>query len=417
MVAERRLRNDQVEILIAEDSPTQAEQLRHILEQHDYQVSVAGNGKEALDLINNNRPMIVITDIIMPHMDGYQLCKKIKSDENLKEIAVILLTSLSDPKDVVKGLECGADNFITKPYEERYLLSRIQYLLANWDLRHDEKIQMGVEIFFAGQKYFITSDRLQILNLLLSTYEAAIQKNFELKKIEDELRRLNEQLEVSNRELEAFSYSVSHDLRAPLRSIDGFSQALFEEYTGRLDDQGKDYLRRISAASQRMGQLIDDLLGLSRVTRSEMHRERVDISALVQSVSAELRRTQPERKVEFVVTPGIYADGDAHLLRIVLENLLGNAWKFTEKHRDAKIEFGVKEYGGRSAFFIRDDGAGFDMAYSEKLFGAFQRLHSPAEFPGTGIGLATVQRIIHRHGGQIWAEGKMEEGATFYFTL
>ncbi len=417
MEAERRLRNDQVEILIAEDSPTQAEQLRHILEQHDYHVLVAGNGKEALDLINNNRPMIVITDIIMPHMDGYQLCKKIKSDENLKEIAVILLTSLSDPKDVVKGLECGADNFITKPYEERYLLSRIQYLLANWDLRRDEKIQMGVEIFFAGQKYFITSDRLQILNLLLSTYEAAIQKNFELKKIEDELRRLNEQLEVSNRELEAFSYSVSHDLRAPLRSIDGFSQALLEEYTDRLDDQGKDYLHRISAASQRMGQLIDDLLGLSRVTRSEMHRERVDMSALVQSIAAELRRNQPERKVEFVVTPGRYADADAHLLRIALENLLGNAWKFTEKHRDAKIEFGVTEYGGRSAFFIRDDGAGFDMAYSEKLFGAFQRLHSTAEFSGTGIGLATVQRIIHRHGGQIWAEGKMEGGATFYFTL
>lgn len=417
MEAERRLRSEQVEILIAEDSPTQAEQLRHILEQHDYRVSVAGNGQEALALINKNRPMIVITDIIMPQMDGYQLCKKIKSDENLKEIAVILLTSLSDPKDVVKGLECGADNFITKPYEERYLLSRIQYLLANWGLRHDEKIQVGVEIFFAGQRYFITSDRLQILNLLLSTYETAIQKNLELKKIEDELRRLNEQLEVSNRELEAFSYSVSHDLRAPLRGIDGFSQALLEEYTDRLNDQGKDYLHRISAASKRMGQLIDDLLGLSRVTRSEMHREKVDMSALVQSIAAEIKRAQPERKAEFIIADGIVTDGDARLLRIALENLLGNAWKFTSKRPYATIEFGVTQHGGKSDYFVRDNGAGFDMAYADKLFSAFQRLHSPAEFPGTGIGLAIVQRIIHRHQGHIWAEGAIDKGATFYFTL
>ncbi len=248
------------------------------------------------------------------------------------------------------------------------------------------------------------------------------------KKMEEEVRRLNIDLErriiertnelaAANKELEAFSYSVSHDLRAPLRSMDGFSQALLEEYTGKLDDQGKDYLGRIRAASQRMAQLIDDMLSLSRVTRSEMHRERVDMGAVAQSIAAELRRAQPERKAEFVVSPGLYADGDAHLLRIALENLLRNAWKFSGKKPEARIEFGVKEYDGRSAFFVRDNGAGFDMAYAGKLFGAFQRLHGMKEFPGTGIGLSIVMRIIHRHGGRIWAEGEVEKGATFYFTL
>ena len=246
----------------------------------------------------------------------------------------------------------------------------------------------------------------------------------ERKEMEEEIKKLNKdlecramQLEVANKELEAFSYSVSHDLRAPLRSMDGFSQALLEEYTGKLDDQGKDYLGRIRAASQRMAQLIDDMLNLSRVTRSEMHRERVDMGAVAQSIAAELRRAQPERKAEFVVSPGLYADGDAHLLRIALENLLRNAWKFSGKKPEARIEFGVKEYEGRPAFFVRDNGAGFDMTYAGKLFGVFQRLHGMKEFPGTGIGLSIVMRIIHRHGGRIWAEGEVEKGATFYFTL
>lgn len=417
MDGRKRLRNDKIEILIVEDSPTQAEQLKHILEQKDYRVSVANNGKAAMELLNEQRPMIIISDIIMPEMNGYQLCKKIKSDKNLKEISVILLTSLSDPTDVVRGLECGADNFITKPYDEKYLLSRINYILANKTLGENKKVELGVEIFFAGQKYFITSDRLQILNLLLSTYETAIQKNNELKKIEDELRRSNGQLEAANRELEAFSYSVSHDLRAPLRSIDGFSQALLEEYIDKLGGQGRDYLQRISAASQRMAQLIDDLLSLSRVTRSEMNRERVNLSLLVQTITEELRKVQPERRAEFAITPGLVSDGDMRLLKIALENLLGNAWKFTGKCPEARIEFGMIEYKDRPAYFVRDNGAGFDMAYAGKLFGAFQRLHSPSEFPGTGIGLATVQRIIHRHGGRIWAEGEVGKGAIFYFTL
>ncbi len=237
-------------------------------------------------------------------------------------------------------------------------------------------------------------------------------------KLEQRVIERTAQLEAANRELEAFAYSVSHDLRAPLRSIDGFGQALLEDYHDSLEAEAQHYLQRVRAASQRMAELIDDLLTLSRLTRSEMHLEMVDLSDLAWVIAAELARFDPDRKVEFVVAPDVVVRADTQLMRAALENLLGNAWKFTAKHPRARIEFGVLPHpDGQPAYFVRDDGAGFDMAYADKLFGAFQRLHTPAEFSGTGIGLATVQRIIHRHGGQVWAEGAVGRGATFYFTL
>ncbi|HYL63434.1 MAG TPA: PAS domain S-box protein [Candidatus Methylomirabilis sp.] len=232
-----------------------------------------------------------------------------------------------------------------------------------------------------------------------------------------ELIRSNAELNAANRELEAFSYSVSHDLRAPLRSIDGFSLALLEDYSDKLDAEGKKNLERVRVATQRMGILIDDLLSLSRVTRSAMKLERIDLSVVASDVADKLKESQPGRRIYLRIQEGLEATGDAHLLRIALENLLDNAWKFTAKRPSAHIEFGESRDNGSTAYFVRDDGAGFDATYAERLFGAFQRLHSASEFPGTGIGLATVQRIIHRHGGRIWAKGVAGQGATFYFTL
>jgi light-regulated signal transduction histidine kinase (bacteriophytochrome) len=232
------------------------------------------------------------------------------------------------------------------------------------------------------------------------------------------LQRAIVELKAVNRELESFSYSVSHDLRAPLRSIDGFSQALLEDCFDQLDVAGQDYLRRIRNATQRMGNLIDDLLNLSQVTRSEMNLESVNLSLLASNICTEFHRTEPNRQVEFSVQPGLIAHGDMRLLQVLLMNLLTNAWKFTAKHPEARIEFGIIADGTETpVYFVRDDGAGFDMAFANNLFGPFQRLHGINDFPGNGIGLATVQRIAHRHGGKAWAEGAIEQGATFYFTL
>jgi light-regulated signal transduction histidine kinase (bacteriophytochrome) len=219
------------------------------------------------------------------------------------------------------------------------------------------------------------------------------------------------------RELESFSYSVAHDLRAPLRAIDGFSQALVEDHGERLDDQGRRHLVRVRDAAQRMAELIDDLLALSRVTRTEVRRSRVDLSALARARLDDLQRLEPQRRVETVIAPGIFAEADPQLAAIALDNLLGNAWKFTSKRAEARIELGVVSDGGELTYFVRDNGAGFDMAYRDKLFGVFQRLHAEVEFAGTGIGLATVARIAARHRGRIWAEAAVGEGATFYFTL
>jgi signal transduction histidine kinase/PAS domain-containing protein len=259
-------------------------------------------------------------------------------------------------------------------------------------------------------------------------YERMTRELAERVKAEAEVQRLNEdlerrvserttQLEAVNRELTAFSYSVSHDLRAPLRGIDGFGLALLEDYGDRLDDTGKDYIRRIRRATQQMGRLIDDMLKLSRLTKAEMRRETVDLSPIVREVFAALRQDDPGRAVETVIQEGVCVQGDRDMLRVLLFNLLDNAWKFTGKNPRARIEFGVAEEEGQRVCFVRDNGVGFDMAYAGKLFGAFQRLHTQEAFPGTGIGLATVQRIVHRHGGWVRAEAEPGRGATFYFTL
>jgi signal transduction histidine kinase len=263
---------------------------------------------------------------------------------------------------------------------------------------------------------------------LQATNQALQAEIAEHKSARDEIAALNQnlekrvaertaELEAANKELESFAYSVSHDLRAPLRSIDGFTAIVSESYAGKLDAQGQSYLKRVRSASQRMGRLIDDLLKLSRTVRSEMNRTRVNLSDLARTIANELQEAAPERKALFTIAPDLEVHADTNLIRTVLENLLGNAWKFAKKRTEARIEVGSTTRDNQTVYFVRDNGTGFDMKYADKLFGAFQRLHSITEFEGTGVGLANVQRIIRRHGGQVWAEAAEDRGATFYFTL
>ena len=727
----RKNKNNGIEILIAEDSPTQAEQLRYLLEGHDYKVAVAENGRKALESIRRHRPSLLISDIVMPEMNGYELCKAVKSDEALKDIPVILVTTLSDVLDIMKGLECGADNFIRKPYDEKYLLARVDYLLMNQEMRKSQKMQMGMEIHLGGQRHFITAERQQIVDLLISVYEEAIHLNEELKakqselsnsnsalsglyhiaeglnhavserevcekalehalelpgiqagwislregesgfrlaaarnlppalqvagameglcecrrrllagkldhvtnlvecerlgkakddtqglryhasvplwngdqtlgvmnlvgteqglfredeletlyevghqvgialerarlhehleqlveertaaltasearlrtiieaepecvkivdtegrlvqmnaaglamieadsleqvqggklvelvvpsqreayrafeasvldgrsavfefemvglkgahrwldshavplpapqdgrpqmlaitrdvterkqaqeeilhlnaELEERVRQRTAQLQAANQELEAFSYSVSHDLRTPLSTIDGFSSLLSKEFGGNAaSERCKRYLDRIRAGVVQMGELIDALLSLAQVSRTSLLWESVDLSAMAETVLNGYRERDPDRVAQFDIQPGLVVQGDPRLLQQVLDNLLGNAWKFSGQQPETRIAFKC-ETGpdGQAVYSVRDNGAGFDMAYAEKLFGAFQRLHTTSEFPGTGIGLATVHRIVTRHGGRVWAESDPGQGATFYFT-
>src|ERR1700737_510472 len=584
-----------IEILIAEDSPTQAEQLKHYLSARGYSVRMAGDGKQALAAALENKPAMLITDVVMPEMDGYTLCRKIQSSKTLNDIPGVLLTSLSRPQDILRGLECGADSFIRKPYDDKYLVSRVEYILANQELRKTERLQVGVQLQFAGQAHFITAEKQQILDLLISTYEGAVQINEELekkkrelarerdllhtlmdnvpdfiyfkdtagrfttinralaralgiskpedalgetdfdyfaeayaqrtladeqdvlrtgqplvgkveeihlrdklpvwisttkmvvrdldgkvigtfgvsrditeskhaeqelqlakenlenrvaertselaqaneqlqielaerKRAEEQVRRLNQDLEhrvaertvqlvAANKELDAFSYSVSHDLRAPLRHISGFSHALVTEHSSQLGPEAQELLKLVQEGSQKMDLMIDDLLNLARLDRREAVSKMTPLNSLVEDVLNDLRSEIDGRKIDWHIGSLPAVNCDPGLLQQAFANLLSNAVKYTRRRARAVIEVDKITIEGEAVIYVRDTGAGFDSKYASKLVGAFQRLHTAEEFEGTGVGLATVQRIIRKHGGRVWAEAERDKGATFYFTL
>jgi len=584
-----------VEILIAEDSATQAEQLRHYLSAMGYSVTMAGDGKQALAAALKNKPAMVITDVVMPEMDGYMLCREIKSSKTLKDVPVVLLTSLSRPQDILKGLECGADSFIRKPYDDKYLASRVEYILANQELRKTERQQLGVQLQFGGQAHVITAEKQQILDLLISTYEGGVQINEELErkqrelarerdllhtlmdnvpdliyfkdtdsrfttinralagalglskpedalgetdfnyfaeayaqqsladeqeilrtgrplvgKVEEillrdelsvwlsttkmvirdldqsiigtfgvsrditqskhaeqalrlaketleervagrtsELARVNEQLQIelserwraeeqvkrlnadlerrvaertvqlaaANGELEAFSYSVSHDLRTPLRHISGFARTLAEKHSSQLGPDAQELLKFIQEGSQKMSLMIDDLLNLARLDRRDAVSKMTPLNSIVDDVLKDLKSELDGRKIDWRVGLLPAVNCDPGLLRQVFANLLSNAVKYTRRQEHAVIEVDQMMINGEAVIYVRDNGAGFDSKHADKLFGVFQRFHTDEEFEGTGVGLTTVQRIIHKHGGRVWAEAAHDQGATFYFTL
>jgi DNA-binding response OmpR family regulator len=381
-------------ILAVDDSPTYLHALADTLRSDGYDVVPAGSGEEALALLAVQAVDCILLDLMMPGIGGEETCRRVKAEPSVRDTPLIMLTALDDREAMIRGLAAGADDFIAKSSDLAVLKARVLAQIR--------------------RKQFEDENRRIREQLLRKEHEASEARA--ARELAEMRARLLEDLEHKNRELEAFGYSVSHDLRAPLRAIDGFSQILLEDYAKVLDEPGQSHLRRICAAAQRMGHLIDAMLTLSRVTSTEVQRKPVDLALLAESVATQLRATQPERQAEFIIGGDLDVEGDPHLLRALLENLLGNAWKFTRDRAPALIELGV-ERTDPPVYSVRDNGAGFDMAYAGKLFAPFQRLHAATAFAGTGIGLATVKRIVDRHGGRVWAEGDVGRGATVHFTL
>jgi DNA-binding response OmpR family regulator len=385
-------------ILAVDDSQTYREQVASVLHEEGYDVVLAKSGEEALELLGVQPVDCILLDVLMPGLSGQETCRRIKAVPMVRDIPLILLTALEDREAMIEGLATGADDYIPKSSDLEVLKARVSAQIR--------------------RKQFEDETRRIRIELLQRELEATEAKA--AREIAENRAVMVAELERKNKELEAFSYSVSHDLRAPLRSIDGFSRLLLEHYTPSLDARGRDYLARVRSAAQRMGELIDDMLELSRVGRADLVRKPVDLSALAREVLADLVRKEPERQVEFEIAATPAVSADRRLMRVALDNLLGNAWKFTAKAERPRIEFlaeGAHGPEGEVVYLVRDNGAGFKMDYAAKLFQPFQRLHSEAQFPGTGIGLATVHRIIDRHGGRVWAEAAPDAGATFAFTL
>lgn len=350
-------------VLVVDDNPDLRAYTASLLAPA-YAVRTAADGVAALEAVRQQPPDIVVSDVMMPRLDGVGLVRELRADPETAALPIILVSARAGEESTIAGIDAGSDDYLTKPFSARELVARVR---------------THVELARA-RKAWIT------------------------------------ELQRANAELDAFSSSVSHDLRAPLRAIEGFSHFLVEDYAPQLDARAHEYLERITGSVKQMSTLIDDLLKLARISRASVDAAPIDLSALAAAIIGELRRTHPDRAVTVEIAPGLVAQGDPRLVKVALVNLLDNAWKYTGRRTEARIEVG-RTAASEPAFFVRDDGAGFDMAHAKRLFQPFQRLHSPVDFPGTGVGLATVERVVSRHGGRIWAEAAVGAGATFYFTL
>lgn len=559
MVSARQADSSPRHILIVEDIVSQAHMLRHILEEEGYQVSSAGNGQTALEMTALIRPSLVISGVKIPEMTGYELCRQIKASPDLCGIPVILVTSLSDPTEVLLGLQCGADSFVIKPYERSHMLARVEHALSSRDIGNTPENGPPAEIFFHGERHQITASRTQILNLLMSTYDAAMQRNKELHESREQLRertaevleanrfldsmiehipvgvfikdaaslrylRVNraqenmvgmtreemvgksarelylreeadafeaqdqrvlasgilddipeerfssaskglrllhtqkvpifgegpepthvlgiseditlrkdleklisnlnaalkiraDDLETTNKSLESFTAAASHDLRSPLSIIEGYANLLQKNYAASLDEKGLHYLSVIGARVKSMARLIEDLLSFSRLNLREVTKTDVDMNGLAGQVVAEMQGEGSKASPVIVLGPLPPAPADPGLVRQVWVNLLSNAVKYSSRTASPLIEVSGRVEGAEAVYTVRDNGAGFNMDHYDKLFEVFERLHSDHEFEGTGVGLATVRRVVTRHGGRVWAEGKVDQGAVFHFAL
>ena len=404
---------EKVNILLVDDHPENLLALGAILEISSYNLVTALSGQEALKCVLYHDFAVILMDVQMPGMNGFEAAAIIRDRKRSRHTPIIFLTAIDKSENrVVTGYQLGAVDYLFKPVVPEILQSKVEVFVDLFKKTEETKRQ-AAKLATANQ---------QLAEEIIQRRQAEEQVN----KLNQDLEQRAIDLEATNQELRAFNYAVSHDLKAYLNRIAGFSKALQEDYADNLDLEGKSYLRSIHTATHRMTDLTNALLRLSKVAHWELQYESVDMSALAQEIFDKLKQATPQRQVEVAIVPELVVKGDRELLKIALENLLGNAWKYTSKKTNARIEFGLSDSTveisnlphasfNTIVYFIRDNGAGFDSSYADKLFNPFQRLHTATEFEGTGIGLSTVQRIIHRHNGQIWANGAVEQGATFYF--
>ena len=422
---EKRTTNGKKNILLVEDSKTQALMISHMLSKKGYKVTLAKDGLEGLQMLKNEIPALVLSDIRMPIMNGFEMCREMKNNNTLNKIPIILLTQFSEPEDIIQGLNVGADNYITKPFNEQYLFTRIEYLLNNPDVNNDDQ---NMEIYFGGKNHVVVNcDRKQVFNFLISTLENAVVQYNELRETHQKLEKLNQELEEkikertkelshSNEELEQFAYVASHDLKEPLRMISSFTKLLEKEYKDKLSKEANEYIQFTVDGAKRMEELINDLLEYSKIGSQDKLFEDTNCEHLLDQTIKNLKITIEEKKAVITKDPLPIVKADAAQLIQLFQNLISNSIKYC-KESPPRVHVSAKQDKENWIFSVKDNGIGIAPEHKERIFQMFQRLHTRQEYSGTGIGLASCKKIIERHRGNIWVESELGKGSTFYFTI